>query len=67
MELSYILENGNTEKNFLYFRKRNFFMFRKMKTPKKSFIFQETDTLIFQEELTKPQKPNFLIFFQKKL
>ena len=37
MELSYILGNGNPEKNSLFFKKGNFFIFQKTETRKKFY------------------------------
>ena len=43
-KISYILGNGNSEKNFLYFlKKKAVLIFWKTKTPKNRFIFQETE------------------------
>ena len=57
MELFHILGNGNP-KNSLYFRKRNFFIFQKIETPKIFFKFQK--------ELPKLQMPNFLYSSKKR-
>ena len=63
-----IFPETETPKKFLIFsQKKAFLTLQETETLKKFFYFREQNFLIFQEELPKPQKPKFLIFFQKKL
>ena len=63
-KISYIL----ILKNSLYFLKRKLFLyFGKRKPRKSSLYFRQRNFFNLQEELSKPQKIKFLIFFQKNL
>ena len=55
-----ILQETKPPKKFIIFsQKKAVLIFQETETPKKLFIFEE--------ELPKPQEPNVIIFFQKKL
>ena len=58
------LSSSNIKRFLIFSQKKAFLIFRETDTPKKFFIFQETESsnpklkklLIFQEELPKPEK-----------
>ena len=72
-----IFSKTETPKISLYFRKQNFLIFQEVtfRARKVFLIYREMELsspklkklLIFQEELSKPQKPKFPTFLQKKL
>ena len=63
--ISYTLGNGNPPKKILAFQETDFFYNSGHRnsppsSPRNSLYFREQNFLIFQEELPKPQKQNFL-------
>ena len=46
------LSNFNIEKFLIFSQKKAFVVFRETETPKKFFIFRETEVLIFNETQT---------------
>ena len=61
------ISNIKIKKFIIFSQKKAFIIFRKTEIPKGLLMFQETELSYSQDEFLKSQKPNFLIFFQKKL